>query len=244
MKAKKHLGQNFLKDRNILIKEVKLADVEGKNVIEIGAGDGRLTEEIISAKPKKLYAFEKDPELAEVLREKFEGEKGIVIVEGDFLKEKLPEFDVAIGNIPYYISSKIIFRLAEYDFERAVVIVQKEFAEKMAAKPNEKNYGRLSVTSQLAFNVKLVQKVPKHLFYPKPNVDSALILLKPAGRKLSGHQEEIIRILFQHRNKTVRNALVHSKKFSKEDIEKLGKTRERKVRTLTKEDCLKIAKII
>lgn len=241
MKAKKHLGQNFLKDRNILVKEAKLADVKGKRVIEIGAGDGRLTEEIIAEKPGKLYVFEKDPELAEVLMDKFKGEKKIIVLEGDFLKEKVPEFDIAVGNIPYYISSKIIFRIAEYNFERAVVIVQKEFAEKMIAKPNDRNYGRLSVTSQLAFDVKLVQKVPKHLFYPKPKVDSALILLKPTGRKLSAHQEEIIRILFQHRNKTVRNALIHSKKFSREEIEKLGKIKERKVRTLTKEDCLKIA---
>jgi len=244
MRAKKHLGQNFLKDGNILRKEVKLADVKGKQVIEIGAGDGRLTKEILAAEPKIVYAFEKDRGLAGLLRETFGSEKRIVIVEGDFLEEKLPEFDVAIGNIPYYISSSIIFRLAEFRFERAVLIVQKEFAEKMVAKPNESNYGRLSVTSQLAFDVKLVQKVPKHLFQPKPKVDSAIILLKPTGNKLTEHEEEIIRMLFQHKNKTIRNALLHSKKISKDEIEKLGKTSERKVRTLSKEECLAISQLI
>lgn len=241
MKAKKYLGQNFLKDRNILRKEVRLAGVRGKHVIEIGAGDGRLTEEILAAGPKKVYAFEKDKELADILRNRFADEKRIVVVEGDFLEEKLPKFDAAIGNIPYYISSAIIFRLAEFEFGRAVLIVQKEFAEKMAAKPNDSNYGRLSVTSQLAFDVELMQKVPKHLFQPEPKVDSEMIVLKPTGRKTTEHEEGIIRILFQHKNKTVRNALIHSKKFSKEEIGNLGKISERKVRTLTKEECLGIA---
>lgn len=242
MKAKKRLGQNFMKDRNILRKEVRLAGVEGKTIIEIGAGDGRLTEEIIRADPEIVYAFEKDKELAEGLGNKFADDKRVVIVEGDFLEAKLPGFDVAMGNIPYYISSSIIFRLAEFEFEKAVLIVQKEFAEKMIAKPNEKNYGRLSVTSQLAFDVNLVQKIPKHLFSPKPKVDSALIVLKPTGKKLTEHQEEIIRILFQHRNKTARNALLDSKKFKKKNIVKVGNIAERKVRTLTKEECLKIAR--
>ncbi len=244
MKAKKYLGQNFLKDRNILRKEVRLADVEGKTIIEIGAGDGRLTEEIITAGPERVYAFEKDKELAEDLGKKFADDKRVVIVEGDFLEVELPEFDVAIGNIPYYISSSIIFRLAEFEFENAVLIVQKEFAEKMIAKPNEKNYGRLSVTSQLAFDVKLVQKIPKHLFAPKPKVDSALIVLKPTGKKLNETEEETIRILFQHRNKSVRNALLDSKKFNRKDIVKIGNIAERKVRTLTKEECLKIARYL
>lgn len=241
MKAKKSLGQNFLKDRNILRKEVELADVKGKKVIEIGAGDGRLTEEIVRANPGVVYAFEKDSGLVGMLRKKFSDEKKVVVIEGDFLKQKVPGFEVALGNIPYYISSYIIFRLAEFIFERAVLIVQKEFAEKMVAKVNEKNYGRLSVTSQLAFDVKLVQKVPRHLFQPKPKVDSAIILLKPRGKKISEYEEEIIRLLFQHKNKTVRNSLLDSKRFSKKEIEKLGKICERKVRTLAKEDCLEIA---
>ena len=240
MKKKKRLGQHFLKDRNILRKEVKLADVMGKRIIEIGAGDGRLTEEIVKGEPKVVYAFEKDKELAVKLGERFKDEKRVVIVVGDFLKAELPEFDVALGNIPYYISSDIIFRLAEYEFEKAVLIVQKEFAEKMVAKPNKKNYGRLSVTSQLAFDVSIEHKVPKHLFSPAPKVDSAMILLKPTGRKLTEKQADVIRALFQHRNKTVRNAISHSK-FEKKD---LGEFEKRRVRTLTKEECFEIAELL
>jgi 16S rRNA (adenine1518-N6/adenine1519-N6)-dimethyltransferase len=240
MKRKKRLGQHFLKDRNILRKEVELANVRGKRVIEIGAGDGRLTEEIAKAEPIVVYAFEKDRGLAVKLGERFRGEKRVVIVVGDFLEAEIPEFDVALGNIPYYISSDIIFRLAGYDFEKAVLIVQKEFAEKMVAKPNTKNYGRLSVTSQLAFDVSIEHKVPKHLFSPPPKVDSALIILKPTGKRLTKHEEDVIRSLFQHRNKTVKKAISHSK-FEKGN---LGEFEKRRVRTLTKRECLKIAELL
>ncbi|MBW3022589.1 16S rRNA methyltransferase, partial [Candidatus Woesearchaeota archaeon] len=89
----------------------------------------------------------------------------------------------------------------------AVFVVQKEFAEKMIANAGESNYGRLSVTSQLSFDVRLVQKVPKHLFDPPPKVDSAIIILKPKKKKLNENEENIIRTLFQHKNKKIRNSL-------------------------------------
>ncbi len=240
---KKALGQNFLKDGNILRKEVSVADVAGKSVLEIGPGDGRLTEKIFEANPKKVFAVEKDSELADLLKSKFEKEtknKKIEIIEGDFLEIEPTKLkvDVIIGNIPYYISSSIIFRIKDYSFERAVLIVQKEFAEKMIAKPNESNYGRLSVTAQLAFDVKIIQKVPKHLFYPVPKVDSAMILLKPTGNRINQRDEEIIRILFQHRNQTVRNALKHNELTAPE------KFAQRRTRTLSKEECLEIANTI
>lgn len=241
MKPKKYLGQNFLNDANILRKEVAVADVAGRTALEIGAGDGRLTEKIIEGGAKKIYAVEKDKWLAEVLKDKFKNEiesEKIAIIHADFLELEPGKFkvDVIIGNIPYYISSPIIFRIKDYEFKRAVFTVQKEFAEKMIAKPNAKNYGRLSVTSQLAFEVELIQKVPRHLFYPVPKVDSAMILLKPTATRLTQKQEDVIRILFQHRNQTVKNALGHA------DIVAPEQFAARRVRTLTKEECLEIAK--
>lgn len=208
MKLSKKLGQHFLRDRNILAKEVKLAGVEGRVVLEIGPGDGRLTEEILRAGAKKIYVVEKDSRFAGYLREKFLGEDKIKVMEDDFLKIKIPEdVEVILGNIPYYISSKIIFELKNTDVKRAVFVVQKEFAEKMIANAGESNYGRLSVTSQLSFDVNLVQKVPKHLFDPPPKVDSAIIVLKPKKRKLNENEENLIRTLFQHKNKKIRNSL-------------------------------------
>ncbi len=191
---KKSLGQNFLTDKNILELEAKLLDSKHKIVLEIGAGDGRLTEILSKQNPKRIYAVEKDSRFAGLLQDKFccVGEQ-VIVLEGDFLKMELPTFDVAVGNIPYYISSAIIFRLAVLPIEMAVLVVQKEFAQKMVAKPGEKNYGRLSVTAQVAFDIRLERIIPSHLFKPRPKVDSALIVLKPTGKILARHEQEIIR---------------------------------------------------
>jgi 16S rRNA (adenine1518-N6/adenine1519-N6)-dimethyltransferase len=246
MQRRKSLGQCFLEDKNILALEAKLAAPEGQVVIEIGAGDGRLTDAILSQKPAKLFAYELDHRFAESLRKRFKSRDGIEIVEGDFLKGKLPEggFDIAMGNIPYYISSDIVFHLANLKFTRAVLMVQKEFAQKMAAKPGDRNYGRLSVTSQLAFDVTLERTVLRHLFRPAPKVDSAIILLAPTGRHLSQQEENVIRHLFSHKNKTVRNALLDSKMYEKGELDALGEIGKRRARTLSKEECLGIAKML
>ena len=239
MQLKKSLGQNFLQDHNILRKEAELAKVEGKTVLEVGPGDGRLTEKLLAHNPKRLIVIEKDTRFSELLKEKF-GEK-IEVKNADFLETNFSEVDVIVGNIPYNITSLIIFKIAKMRFERAILMVQKEFAEKMVAKPNESNYGRLSVTAQLAFKVKLVQTVSAHLFIPKPKVDSAIIILEKNIR-ISEEDEIVITALFQHRNQSVRNALKHSKKFDEGHIARVGELLKRRVRTLTKEECLEISK--
>jgi 16S rRNA (adenine1518-N6/adenine1519-N6)-dimethyltransferase len=246
LRLSKKLGQNFLKDDNILRQEVAFANVGNRTVLEIGPGDGRLTEKILDANPKHLTAVEKDSRFAAVLREKFKAHANVEIIEGDFLETDFSKrkFDVIIGNIPYYISSAIVFSLPGISFERAFLMVQKEFAEKMVAKPNESNYGRLSVTAQLNFSVKYLRTVPKGVFVPVPKVDSALIELTKNDVKISAFDEDVVRFLFQHKNQTVRNALIHSKKFSKEELEKPGDYLKRKVRTLTKEECLEISKLL
>ena len=240
VKSKK-LGQCFLNSHEILRKEASAADVAGKSVIEIGAGDGRLTQKILEAKAGKIIAVEKDKNLAKTLRERFFGENKVEIVEGDFLEVELPTVDRIVGNIPYYISSPILFHLVGMQWGKALLMVQKEFADKMLAKPNEKNYGRLSVTAQLAFGIQYIQTVPRRFFTPRPRVDSAMILLRPTGLKLGMDEQDIIRFLFQHKNQTVRNALKHSKKFDVKQIEKLGEFAQRRARTLRKEECLEIA---
>jgi len=241
---RKSLGQCFLEDKNILALEAKLANPKDKTVLEIGAGDGRLTQALLAEKPKKLIAVEKDPKFISLLRERFANEK-VEIVEADFLEMELPEVDVVVGNIPYYISSDIIFSIKDMKFEKAVLMVQKEFAEKMIAKPGEKNYGRLSVTSQLHFSISLERKVLRHLFRPVPKVDSAIIVLTPIPKvSLTQQQENVIRFLFQHKNKTVRNALLDSKMFEKEELEILGDFLKRRAKTLTKEECLEIARLL
>jgi 16S rRNA (adenine1518-N6/adenine1519-N6)-dimethyltransferase len=238
----KKLGQCFLEDRNILQLEAKLAGIKDKIVLEIGPGDGRLTSFLLKEKPKKLTVVELDKKFVEILREKF-GNK-VEIIEGDFLEVEIPDVDIIIGNIPYYISSDIVFKLAKMKIEKAILMVQKEFAQKMVAQPGEKNYGRLSVTSQIAFDISLEKIVLRHLFRPMPKVDSAIIILKPTGVKINQFQENIIRWLFQHKNKTVRNALLDSKMFDKKELEVLGNFLKQRPNRLSKQNCLEIAKIL
>lgn len=245
---KKSLGQCFLEDRNILVLEAKLANPEHKTVLEIGPGDGRLTDAILARKPKKLIAVEKDARFAAMLNGKYprkaDGSGVVDVIEADFLSFDPPQFDIAVGNIPYYISSDIVFRLATMHFERAVLMVQKEFAMKMAAKPGDGNYGRLSVTSQIAFDIQVERTVLRHLFRPVPEVDSAIIVLKPTGTNLSQFEQNIIRYLFQHKNKTVRNALLDSKMFEASELEPLGEFLKLRARLLSKEQCLEIARLL
>ncbi len=244
MKQLKRLGQVFLHNPRILEREAELAAVEGKTVLEIGPGDGRLTEKLLLHNLKKIIVVEKDTRFADQLRNKFELDSRIEIVNADILEYPIPAVDVVIGNIPYYISSPIIFRLKEVSFGRALLIVQKEFAEKMVAKPNDSNYGRLSVTSQLFFTVEYVMTVPKMFFSPPPKVDSALITLVPTGTVVSAQAEELINLLFQHKNQTVRSALKHAKKWNIGELEVLGSFLSRRVRTLAKEECLAIANLL
>ncbi|MEK6981762.1 MAG: 16S rRNA (adenine(1518)-N(6)/adenine(1519)-N(6))-dimethyltransferase RsmA [Candidatus Micrarchaeota archaeon] len=240
---KKSLGQNFLKDQNILRKEVSVANVTGKKVLEIGPGDGGLTQMILEANPSRLTVIEKDERFAYLLKDKFK--TTISIVKDDFLKHEFTDdFDVIIGNIPYYITSPIIFKVKDMKFERAVFIVQKEFAMKMIANPNDSNYGRLSVTSQLFFEVKYIQTISRRVFSPVPRVDSAMIELKRTNSKLDSFDQDIVRYLFQHKNQSVKKSLGHSKQFSKEQLEKLNDYSKVKVRTLTKEEVLKIVGIM
>lgn len=235
MQRKKFLGQCFLESNTILEKEAKLAEVTGKNVLEIGPGDGRLTKFLLKYNPSKLTVIEKDPRFQKKL-----SKLPIEVIIGDFLTEKLPVVDIVVGNIPYYISSDIIFKIRDNGYPFALLMVQKEFAKKMIAKPGESNYGRLSVTSQICFKIEYVMTVASTFFKPEPKVDSAIIILTPTGKKLSIEEENTIRYLFSHKNKTVKNALRDSKIQSFD----VGEFAERRVSSLTLEEILQIASII
>lgn len=207
MKKKKSLGQHFLQDTSLLEFEATLANPKGRKVLEIGPGDGRLTEKLLQKSPSSLTVVEKDPEWAFHLQKKF-GE-GVKVVEGDFLEEGFSRFDVVVGNIPYYVTSPILYRLAEMDFRHAVLMVQLEVARKMIAQPKESDYGRLSVVSQLFFNTRIVKRVKKGAFSPPPKVDSAIVLLvrRPFSPEASFFR--FLSIIFQHKNQMVKKALEH-----------------------------------
>ncbi len=234
MKLNKSLGQHFLNSQGILEFEATLANPKGKSVLEIGPGDGRLTGKLLEKEPKSLTVVEKDSRWAGHLRTKFENK--ITVIEGDFLKQPPFSVDVIIGNLPYYISSPIIFSLAKMNFQYAVLMVQLEFAKRMVAKPKTSEYGRLSVTSQLLFNTKLIKRVKKGAFTPAPKVDSAIILLKRKDFEMDKELEEFIRIIFQHKNQMIRNALKHGGIETKTELPK------KRARELSKEEIIELSK--
>lgn len=206
----KKLGQNFLIDDGLLEREVDYAGINKNDIVlEVGPGIGNLTEKIV-VKAGKVVAVEKDKGLCKLLKKKFKGYNTLDIINGDILEIELPKFNKVIGNIPYQISSPLTFRLFNYDWDVAVFIYQKEFAKRMVADPGDKNYSRLSVATQYYSSPELLKIVKKGKFYPRPDVDSALIRLKKKRPpfKVDEYFWQIVRSCFRHKKKKVRNALL------------------------------------
>ncbi|AAT28050.1 16S rRNA (adenine(1518)-N(6)/adenine(1519)-N(6))-dimethyltransferase RsmA [[Mycoplasma] mobile] len=174
---KKSLGQNFLQDKNIIEKIVNFIPLENEDVLEIGPGQGALTNLLVK-KSKNVLAYEIDKELIPFLKEKIKA-KNFTLKHEDFLKSEIDFQDkkIIIANIPYFITSDILFKIFENHkfFTKALIMVQKEIADKLIAKANDSNYGKLSVSSQFFANIKKVINVPRTCFYPQPNVDSAVV---------------------------------------------------------------------
>lgn len=247
-RARARLGQHMLVDKNVIDYEVAMARCEGATVLEIGGGTGNLTE-VLAAVAGKVITIEKDPSLAQGLKEKFGEAKNVKIIEGDFLELKqkdIGKIDVIIGNIPYYISSPILFKLIEWKFDRALLCFQKEFAQRMVARPGTREYGRLSVMTQIYFRPILLKTVKAGAFRPIPKVDSAIVLLTKTGEKVNRRRDELIRMLFVHKKKTIKSIL-KMKEFAecKENIEHRAAAMEilnKRVFQLEKEELLELCK--
>jgi len=208
---RKRWGQNFLQDPNIIRKIVNTINPQNKDVIlEVGPGKGALTFEL-SKKVKELIAIEIDPFLVNYLNAN--KPDNLIIHQGDILDFDLDEIQgdyKIIGNLPYNITSPIIFKLlSNLCWNEAVLMVQNEVAERIVASPGSKIYGRLSVMVQAFAEVKFHFKVPPIVFYPKPEVYSAVISLTPIDKKIKCRTmfSEIVRLAFSQRRKKIRNTL-------------------------------------
>jgi 16S rRNA (adenine1518-N6/adenine1519-N6)-dimethyltransferase len=208
---KKKWGQNFLTDPNIIRKIVGELDLQSDDtVVEIGPGKGALTIEIAS-KVKELIVIEIDPLLIDEL-EKLNIPNLRIILQ-DVLKVDFSQFPnpiKIIGNLPYYITSPIIFKVLELtNWTKTVFMIQKEVAERIASEHNQKSYGRLSVMAQSMATVRKEFIVPSTVFFPKPKVDSAVISLKPNEKQVSSPKlfAEIVRFAFGQRRKKISNTL-------------------------------------
>ncbi len=221
---KKSLGQNFLIDQNILHKIVAAAGLDKtKGALEIGPGIGALTQHL-AAEAAKVTAVEIDPRLIPILRDVLAQDSHVEVVHGDVLKLDLKQLfeekfaDVSkvsvVANLPYYVTTPILMKLLEekLPLENIVVMIQKEVAERMAAKPGGKEYGSLSVAVQFYCEPQIVCLVPHTVFIPQPNVDSAVIKLAlrdkpPVDVPDEAHFFRIVQASFAQRRKTLANNL-------------------------------------
>ena len=219
--TKKSLGQNFLVDKNIIRKIINLVKLEKKNIIEIGAGHGALTDEILKKKPNLLNIIEKDINLFKELKMKYSGVKNIRIYNDDILNFNLESLttknSIIMGNLPYNISSQILVKILRFkkwppNFENLIFMFQKELGEKILGKCPNANYGRLSILSN--YRLKFVSKflVSKNCFFPKPKVTSMVILFKPILKKKYSIEnilnlEKITNFFFSNRRKMINKTI-------------------------------------
>jgi 16S rRNA (adenine1518-N6/adenine1519-N6)-dimethyltransferase len=229
----KFLGQNFMIEQAFYPKLCSYADLRGSDIVlDAGAGFGLLTR-FLSDKCRGVVAVEKDRQLAAVLREEFKDTNNVTIVEGDVLKVQLPPFNKAIAAPPYYLSSQLVMWLLERRVDCAVLIVQKEFAQRLVAPVGSEEYGWLTVVVQQQAEVKLFDDVPKDMFYPQPEVDSIILSLKQWSTKPFEVRDErmfvrLAKWLFTQRNKKLAKALSpfirDNFKLSKQDATKIADT--------------------
>ena len=232
IRPKKSLGQNFLIDKSILNLIIGLKNLNNKTILEIGPGTGNLTSLILKEKPKKFCIIEKDDQLSENLMKVFR--RDITIINKDVLdvNENLlfNEKAIVFGNLPYNISTEILSKWIininkNFWFDSLVLMFQKEVADRIIAKPNSSNYGRLSVLSNWKLNIKKICDINPEAFSPKPKIESSLLLFTPKLKyhpiKNSKNLELITRIFFNHRRKMLKKPFNQLFNGNQEVLEKL-----------------------
>jgi 16S rRNA (adenine1518-N6/adenine1519-N6)-dimethyltransferase len=275
-KPNKLLGQNFLRDKKVLHQIIKTAALAaGDSVLEIGPGLGALTEEL-SKRAGLVVAVEKDKKLAALLKERFKNTPNIKIIDGDILKIldsgienffknlklKIKNYKV-VANIPYYLTSRLIRLLLESPNppQDIILLVQKEVAQRICANPPQMSL--LAVATQFYATAQICAKVSKNAFWPKPQVDSAIIRITPHSKTLiqsSPFEEEekegvnqkhffcVVRAGFSQPRKQLINNLSRGLKLERQKIakilSKIGLKPERRAETLSVEDWIKLTALI
>ncbi|QNT44407.1 16S rRNA (adenine(1518)-N(6)/adenine(1519)-N(6))-dimethyltransferase RsmA [Lactobacillus kefiranofaciens] len=268
VKAKKNLGQNFLVDQAAILGIVQAADIQPNDqVIEIGPGIGSLTEQLLLA-GAKVFAYEVDDSLPEILQNELPPKidnqplsQRFKLLLKDVLKANFKEdlagfFDLkkpikVVANLPYYITTPIIFALAESDlhFASLTLMMQKEVAERLEASPGNKEYGPLTISVQTEMKVNLALQVSHNSFMPRPKVDSSVVVLTPLKDKpVIGNRQHfvwVVKMCFAQRRKTLNNnlkALVPDNTTREALIKELGVDPRIRPEDLTIKQFIKIAR--
>lgn len=257
---KKHFGQNFLIDKNVLNKIIDISDVTKEDtVIEIGPGMGCLTE-YLAINAKKVICYEIDPDMIQMLKENLIPlYDNIELNNLDFLKADLSIYneDVenikVVANLPYYITTPIIFKLlSETKIKQFTFMVQKEVGDRLTGKPNTKDYNSLSVAMEYKTNSKVAYKVSPNSFYPAPKVDSALLMVKvkqmDSDANFDAQFLKFVQEIFSQRRKTVINNLNGKYAYDKQKLIDLFTKNNININlraeTMTVNDILELYKLI
>ena len=263
IKFNKGLGQNFLTDDSVLADIVDGSDIdENTAVIEVGPGIGCLTQ-ALAEKAGKVTSIEIDKGLIPLLNSLFVAYNNVEIVEGDILKTDLKALISTFGdmkvrvaaNLPYYITTPIIMKLLEEDLPilSITVMVQKEVAERIVAKPGGKDYGALSVAVQYYSDAEIIREVPAECFMPPPKVDSAVVKMVLGKKNLGVDEKKFFRLVkaaFAQRRKTLINSIDGSnfyqmnKQQLKEAVESIGLDEKVRGEVLSLEQFAQLANII
>ena len=257
---KKQFGQNFISDTNLLKSIVSASGVtKDTTVVEIGCGAGTLTRALAES-AKRVYAFDIDADLKPVLEETLAGVENVEVIFRDFHKLDLKEFEKEIGayrvvaNLPYYITTPLIAKLLDESelCEGVSVMVQEEVAERFCAKENTPEYGAITAGIALKGTAKIVKRVPRTLFYPRPNVDSAVVKIEFERDRLPVKDRKMyrdtVRCAFLNRRKTLQNNLMISFSLSREQaqevLQKAGGDEKARGETLSPERLAALSDIL
>ena len=222
-------GQNFLKSPQIAQALVKAGETEDQKVLEIGPGTGNITEKLAET-AEKVYAIEKSPKLAQHLKNKFQNQENVEIINKDFANYEIPEeIDRCVSNPPFQHASNIIERLGEQQLQTALIL-QEELADKIVAEPGNQMYKEFSIKTQYYFLPVKTQTITPRNYHPQPEVNTAIVKLYP-NQERHGIQDreeflQFAKALFTHKMKKTRNSLVDARHILKQDKETLKQIRD------------------
>jgi 16S rRNA (adenine1518-N6/adenine1519-N6)-dimethyltransferase len=259
---RKRLGQHFLIDRNILDKVIKTAQVGKEDIVlEVGPGLGEMTL-ALARQAKKVIAIEIDSKLVAILEEKMKDHPKVEVIKGNILKVNFDQFlkkegqpIKVVANLPYQISTPLLFRFIESKevFSTFTLMLQREVAERLAARPDRKEYGSLSVFIQSFFELSIPFFIKPSAFFPPPKVESAVVQMAWRETPLVETNDEewfkkVVKACFSYRRKTLANALKHSGLTLPESIEFRMKAIEidprRRPETLTIQEFANLARVL
>lgn len=257
---KKQFGQNFISDGNLLRSIVEASGItKDTTVVEIGCGAGTLTRALAEA-AKQVYAFDIDKDLQPVLADTLAGLENVEVIFRDFNKLDLKEFEkeideyVVVANLPYYITTPLVTKFLEESekVQGLSIMVQEEVAERFCAKENTPEYGAITAAIALKGRATIVKRVSRNLFYPRPNVDSAVVKIEfERGRvevKDENAYRQTVRCAFLNRRKTLENNLVNSFKLTREQakeiLQKAGVEEKARGETLSPERLAQLSDVL